>query len=679
MGKKRKYTKRDQSYWANKSLGMSNQGNSNLENKLENVDFEPKTFGDPLLNFETAKASRLTGSGSRTKSRSNRITRETARDRFNNIDDGILPWNYSRDGVSISEAVLLTQKAYFNIAAFKSTLDLLSEFANTDIYFKGGDASSLKFVKAWCNLIGLDDIKEQYFREYYRSGNVFIYELKGSMTKSSVRSFKFAQANEKKEIPVKYILLNPADILVEDQLSFGEFTYAKALTPFEIARLKENNKSEHDQKIYDALPSEIKDQLRSDTYSSNNKEILLPLSSDILHPVFNKKQDYEPLAIPVGFCVLDDLNKKMELKKVDQAIARSIENVTLLVTMGAEPDKGGINYQHIKAMQSIFENQSVGRVLVSDYTTKMDFVMPDLRKVMGKEKYEILNKDIEEGLSNILIGDSKYSNTELKMKVFFERLNESRRRFLQDFFQKQINKVCKSAGFRNPPTAEFIKKDILSSEYLQRLMTRMMELGILTPTQGIEVIKKGEFPEAEDMEEAQDKYIKSREKGHYLPMVAGPTLFETENQNSPDDEELKKYGPNAVTEPKGRNQKATIANPSGGRPVGTARNKFSVKAIKKTFDELSELNEEAQAIYKKQLGIKRMSKEKKDVVFDICASVICNSEREDWKIKLNEVIEDNSVLIDMGVSDDILVIAAEHNLGDYEAAVLYHSTKLKDA
>ena len=93
MGKKRKYTKRDQSYWANKSLGMSNQGNSNLENKLENVDFEPKTFGDPLLNFETAKASRLTGSGSRTKSRSNRITRETARDRFNNIDDGILPWN----------------------------------------------------------------------------------------------------------------------------------------------------------------------------------------------------------------------------------------------------------------------------------------------------------------------------------------------------------------------------------------------------------------------------------------------------------------------------------------------------------------------------------------------------------------------------------------------------------
>lgn len=511
MGKKRKYTKRDQSYWANKSLGMSNKGNSNLENKVENVDFEPKTFGDPLLNFETAKASRLTGSGSRTKSRSNRITRETARDRFNNIDDGILPWNYSRDGVSISEAVLLTQKAYFNIAAFKSTLDLLSEFANTDIYFKGGDASSLKFVKAWCNLIGLDDIKEQYFREYYRSGNVFIYELKGSMTKSSVRSFKFAQANEKKDIPVKYILLNPADILVEDQLSFGEFTYAKALTPFEIARLKEDNKSEHDQKIYDALPSEIKDQLRSDTYSSNNKEILLPLSSDVLHPVFNKKQDYEPLSIPVGFCVLDDLNKKIELKKVDQAIARSIENVTLLVTMGAEPDKGGINYQHIKAMQSIFENQSVGRVLVSDYTTKMEFVMPDLRKVMGKEKYEILNKDIEEGLSNILIGDSKYSNTELKMKVFFERLNESRRRFLQDFFQKQINKVCKSAGFRNPPTAEFIKKDILSSEYLQRLMTRMMELGILTPTQGIEVIKKGEFPEAEDMEEAQNKYIKSRE------------------------------------------------------------------------------------------------------------------------------------------------------------------------
>lgn len=674
MARKRKYTKKNQEYWANKSLGMSKQIPSNLENKVENETFQPEFVGgEPLISFESS-GSRLTEPTGRTATRDNRITKKTARDRFNNIDDGILPWKYSKDGVTVNDAVTLTQKAYFNIATFKSTIDLLAEFANTKIYLEGGDESSKKFINAWFNLIKIDDVKDQYTREYYRSGNYFAYEIRGYMTKNSVRSFNFSEANKRVEIPVKYILLNPSDILVQDQLSFGEFTYAKVLTPFEITRLKEKKKSEHDQKLYDSLPREVKEQLEDNSYSSNQKEILLPLDADLLHPVFYKKQDYEPLSIPMGFCVLDDLNKKIELKKVDQAIARSIENVVLLVTMGAEPDKGGVNHKNIAAMQNIFKNQSIGRVLVSDYTTEMEFIIPDLKKVMGKEKYEVLNKDIEDGLANILLGDSKYSNTELKMRVFFERLEEARRKFLQEFLQPEINKVCKAAGFRNPPKAKFVKNDILGSESLQKLMTRMMELGILTPEQGIEVINKGKFPKKEDMEKAQEDYLKSREKGHYLPMVAGPTLFETEEGEG---DELKPEN-SGVTKPQGRNQKATTANPSGGRPVGTASQKFSIKAIKQTFDELAELNETAQAIYKKELGIKRMNKAKKDIVFDLCASVICGTEKEEWKDKLNEVIRDNSALATLGVSDDVLSIAAEHNLGDYEAAVLYHSTKIKE-
>ena len=73
---------------------------------------------------------------------------------------------------------------------------------------------------------------------------------------------------------------------------------------------------------------------------------------------FYKKQDYEPFAIPFGFPVLDDINWKIELKKVDQAITRTIENVILLVTMGNTPDKGGINPNNLKAMQSLFQNGS---------------------------------------------------------------------------------------------------------------------------------------------------------------------------------------------------------------------------------------------------------------------------------------------------------------------------------
>ena len=90
-------------------------------------------------------------------------------------------------------------------------------------------------------------------------------------------------------------------------------------------------------------------------------------------------------------------NYKMEMKKIDQSICRTIENVVLMITMGTTPDKGGVNPRNIRAMQSLFQNQSVGRILVSDYTTKAEFIIPDIQKVIGPQKYEVVNQDIKEG------------------------------------------------------------------------------------------------------------------------------------------------------------------------------------------------------------------------------------------------------------------------------------------
>ena len=153
----------------------------------------------------------------------------------------------------------------------------------------------------------------------------------------------------------------------------------------------------------------------------------MELDPDRLLYSFYKKQDYEPFAIPFGFPVLDDINWKMELRKIDQAIVRTVENVILLITMGNEPDKGGINPHNLKAMQELLKNESVGRALVADYTTKAEFVIPDLKKVIGTEKYAIVNEDIREGLQNVIVGNEKFANTQIKAEIFLERLKESRK------------------------------------------------------------------------------------------------------------------------------------------------------------------------------------------------------------------------------------------------------------
>ena len=123
--------------------------------------------------------------------------------------------------------------------------------------------------------------------------------------------------------------------------------------------------------------------------------------------------------------------------------------------MGTTPDKGGVNPRNISAMQTLFQNQSVGRVLVSDYTTKAEFIIPDLKKVIGPEKYEIVNQDIKEGLQNIILNQEKFASTEIKAQMFLQRLNEARDAFLNDFLQPEIKQLCKDFGFRDIPTAKF--------------------------------------------------------------------------------------------------------------------------------------------------------------------------------------------------------------------------------
>ena len=518
----------------------------------------------------------------------------------------------------------------------------------------------------------MHDMKAQYFREYYRSGNVFFYRLDGKIPlKNSQKMLEAYGASSRKEIPIRYLLVNPTDIATKGSVSFSGYEYFKVLTPFEIARLQKPE-TEHEVEMYESLPEDVKKMLTSGQSSYAMARVQIKLDPKLLHVIFSKKQDYEPLAIPVGYSVLDDINRKIELKNIDQAISRSIENVVLLVTMGNEPDKGGVNHRNLSAMQQIFKNQSVGRVLVSDYTTKADFIIPDIRKVVGPDKYEVINKDIEDGLQNILIGDSKYSDAQMKMKVFFQRLEESRTSFLNDFINPEIRRVCKSAGLRSWPVAKFSKTDTMNDSNLAKLATRLMELGVLTPEQGMKVVHTGSFPDAKEMGDAQNKFKEDREKGHYMPLVNTINLYDEvgEGGEGGDPE------PKDAQKPEGKPEEKPVS-PSGGRPIGVSNSKtFSKKNIVEATKKLNEFELLAFREFASKFGIKRMSKQKKAMVTQVCESIVIAKDSSDWEKALAEVVEDLDKLTDLNVHEKILELGSQHQLDDLSSAILYHSTQI---
>ena len=188
--------------------------------------------------------------------------------------------------------------------------------------------------------------------------------------------------------------------------------------------------------------------------------VTMPLNTDRLVAVFYKKQDYEPFAVPMGYPVLEDINWKQEMKQMDMAVARTTNQAILLITMGTKPEEGGVNQRNLMAMQKLFENESVGRVLISDYTTDAKFVIPDIGNILDPKKYDVVNQDIQMGLNNILLSDEKFANTSIKVQVFMERLKQGRRVFLENFLMPEIRRVSKEMGFKNYPDAHFEEVDL---------------------------------------------------------------------------------------------------------------------------------------------------------------------------------------------------------------------------
>ena len=659
---KRKYVKKS-NYWKKFEGNKDKSINDYIDSQNSCNDISPMSAGEPFYLESLANYSRTSSKEGDTARRRNSIYSNNKKNRFSNISGGLLPYTYGSDGVDVRESIELCQKAYANVAVFRNAIDIMSEFANANIYLEGGTQKSRDFITKWFDKINLWNLKDQYFREYYRSGNIFLYRVDGSFSKDDFDKLSKVYGStislQPGKLPVKYIVLNPYDITSNKASSFESGTYEKILSEYDLERLK-NPKTDYDKEVFDSLDPDIKERIQKNSYNSDGLKIRL--NPEKLIYSFYKKQDYEPFAIPFGYPVLDDINFKLELKKIDQAICRTIENVILLITMGAEPDKGGINPRNMEAMQNLFKNESVGRVLVSDYTTKAQFVIPDISKVVGPSKYEVINNDIKEGLQNVIVGDERYSNTQVKTTIFLERLKESRNAFLYDFLQPQIKMVCQNLGFRKYPIVKFQETDIKDEVQLQRVATRLMELGIITPQQGMDVLNKGVYPHPEELTPAQKEFTEQRKGGMFNPIVGGTPMISSPDKNTSSEKK-------STTEV--------------GRPIGTSeipqesksKEFYSRENLEKIIYKTEDLKRKAQSEMKKSLSKKRLNKNEKNLLDELCASIVIAENQDCWESTLSDCILDRSRIADLDSINEVRDIADEHNLDLYSAALLFHSRK----
>lgn len=256
--------------------------------ELEQIDSSPFFAGDETF---ISKGSCGTSSTSRTSSRRKRAATINRTDVFVNIADGISPFNKDSSGyISIHDTIELCRKAYWQFGLLKNTIDVMTELSNSEIYLEGGNKKSRNFIKNWFKKINLWSLKEQFFREFYRSANVFIYKFNGII---SLKKINNSLKDEEIEIPLVYTILNPEDIRLEQSINYLNPEYYQYYNGYTLNRLN-NPKTDMEKSVVENLSEEQRRLLKQGT-------LLLPIKKEHLHTIFYKKQDYEPFAVPLAF------------------------------------------------------------------------------------------------------------------------------------------------------------------------------------------------------------------------------------------------------------------------------------------------------------------------------------------------------------------------------------------
>ena len=101
--------------------------------------------GAPLM-VSTAAVSTAAAVGAAEPTRTSRTKAGSIErtNRFANIDNGLVPFNYAGSGygnssnIDVRDAVILCQKAYYNFAIFRNAMDLMTEFSCSPIHFRSG-------------------------------------------------------------------------------------------------------------------------------------------------------------------------------------------------------------------------------------------------------------------------------------------------------------------------------------------------------------------------------------------------------------------------------------------------------------------------------------------------------------------------------------------------------------
>lgn len=494
----------------------------------EGVRLSPESEAS-YASYWTAVASAGDLSDSSSFSRGSRATLSDIDAQYPNLTNSPKPFTVRNGYISAQDVLSLCLDAYWHrgFALWRQTVEKMVELSNTNLILKGSSKKTQEFISEWFKKIDVRKFGSRFFRERWRSGNIFILALNGQISPEDEKKLNTLYPGINTDIPLKYMILEPQTIRARVGVNYENTIYHREYSKEEVQSLLEP-KTAAEKAIVDSLDEETLRNLK------RGGVMTLPIDPKNLSIVLVKNQSYEPFAVPLVWNALQNIEMKLALQNMDKIIATMGERLFLLVNVGMKNDEHnptGMNYNTMSQLQQIFNSGAVQRVLVCDFTVKMEWITLPINELLSANKYIQVDKDLAVALNAVLFQEGeKFANTSIKVNIFVETLKEAREEFVS-FLQKEVDAICQKIRSKSSPKVAFSEIDLRDVAQYEKFIQSMASIGLLTAEETFTALETGKLPSKEESEASQKEFKGLKEAGLYQPLVGNSVALQEEQMN----------------------------------------------------------------------------------------------------------------------------------------------------
>lgn len=476
--------------------------------------------------------------------------------------------------------IKMCMDAYDKVGIIRNVIDLMGDFGCQGINLVHENKSVEKFYQQWFKKIDGKERSERYLNNLYRTGNVFVYRSYAEISDGVKQYLKTLASDiavevpqiDKNVIPWRYNFLNPLAIDIKNSdvtLFLGRKNYELNANTF-LDNFKDGTIP---LKVMETMPPEVKRAII-------NKEQKVSLDPEKLCVCYYKKDDWQGWAYPMVYAILDDIMMLEKMKLADlAALDGAISNIRLW-TLGNYDHKVLPTKEGINKLRNILASNVGGGTMELVWGPELSFTESNSQvyKFLGSEKYQSVLNSIYAGigvpptLTGMASNGGGFTNNFISLKTLVERLQYGRDQLIK-FWEKEIEIVRKSMGFRKPAHVTFDQMSLSDEAAEKNLLIQLADRDIISHETVLERFK--EIPAVEKLRLQREDKSRDSEK---LPPKAGP--FHNANHDQ-DMEKIDRQGEiqEKVAIKKEKSKPKPVA-PQGGRPP----NKLDTTKRKKRVD-----------------------------------------------------------------------------------------------